>query len=56
MELQKWFLTIWMYTSYNKEISSLKLGRDVNITQKSAWFMLQRIRKCFDSKNNNEVD
>lgn len=56
MELQKWFLAIWIVTSYKKGISSLQLGRDLSITQKSAWFMLQRIRKCFDIENNNELD
>ncbi len=47
MPLQKWFLAIWLVTSHKKGISSLQLGRDLNITQKSAWFMLQRIRNCF---------
>lgn len=47
IELQKWFLAIWIVTSHKDGISSLQLGRDLNITQKSAWFMLQRIRKCF---------
>lgn len=47
IELQKWFLAIWIVTSHKKGISSLQLGRDLNITQKSAWFMLQRIRNCF---------
>ncbi len=56
MELQKWFLAIWIVTSHKKGISSLQLGRDLNITQKSAWFMLQRIRKCFGIENNNELD
>lgn len=48
IELQKWFLAIWIVTFHKNRISSLQLGRDLNITQKSAWFMLQRIRKCFD--------
>lgn len=56
MELQKWFLAIWIVTAHKKGISSLQLGRDLNITQKSAWFMLQRIRKCFGIENNNELD
>ena len=56
MELQKWFLAIWIVTSHKKGISSLQLGRDLDITQKSAWFMLQRIRKCFGIENNNELD
>ncbi|WP_416445337.1 IS1595 family transposase [Leeuwenhoekiella sp. A16] len=60
MELQKWFLAIWLVTSHKKGISSLQLGRDLDITQKSAWFMLQRIRNCFgidnDTKLDNEVE
>ena len=56
MELQKWFLAIWIVTSHKKGISSLQLGRDLNITQKSAWFMLQRIRNCFGIENDNELD
>lgn len=47
MALQKWFVAIWLVTSHKKGISSLQLGRDLGITQKSAWFMLQRIRQCF---------
>ena len=56
LELQKWFLAIWIVTSHKKGISSLQLGRDLDITQKSAWFMLQRIRKCFGIENNNTLD
>lgn len=54
--LQKWFLAIYLVTSHKKGISSLQLGRDLDITQKSAWFMLQRIRKCFDIENDNTLD
>lgn len=56
MPLQKWFLAIWIVTSHKKGISSLQLGRDLDITQKSAWFMLQRIRNCFGIENNNMLD
>ena len=56
MPLQKWFLAIWIVTSHKKGISSLQLGRDLDITQKSAWFMLQRIRNCFGIENNTELD
>ncbi|MBJ6366761.1 hypothetical protein JF259_01540 [Snuella sp. CAU 1569] len=52
MELQKWFLAIWIVTSHKKGISSLQLSRDLGITQKSAWFMLQRIRNCFGLDDN----
>ena len=47
IELQKWFLAIWLVTGHKKGISSLQLGRDIDTTQKTAWFMLQRSRNCF---------
>ena len=47
IELRKWFLAIYIVTSHNKGISSLQLSRDIDVTQKTAWFMLQRIRNCF---------
>ena len=58
MELQKWFMAIWLVTSHKKGISSLQLGRDLGITQKSAWFMLQRIRNCFglNEDNNDKLE
>lgn len=54
MPLQKWFLAIWLVTSHKKGISSLQLSRDIDVTQKSAWFMLQRIRNCFGITDNDD--
>lgn len=56
VSLQKWFIAIWLMTSHKKGISSLQLSKDINVTQKTAWFMLERIRRCFGSENNNELD
>ncbi len=56
IELQKWFLAIWLVTCYKKRISSLQLARDIHVTQKTAWFMLQRIRNCFGSDNDGDLD
>lgn len=60
IELIKWFMAIWLVAGHKKGISSLQLSRDINVTQKTAWFMLQRIRKCFGCENdhnlNNEVE
>ena len=42
--LQKWFLAIYIVSAHKKGISSLQLHRDLGITQKSAWFVLHRIR------------
>jgi hypothetical protein len=42
--LKVWFFTMYLLAISKKGISSLELARDVNITQKSAWLMLHRIR------------
>lgn len=49
--LQKWFAAIWLITSHKKGISSLQLSRDIGITQKSAWFVLQRIRYAIRTRS-----
>jgi len=59
LPLIKWFLGIYIVTSHKKGISSVQLGKDLDITQKSAWFMLQRIRACFgidEGKLQDEVE
>lgn len=56
VELKKWFVAIWIVTSHKKGISSLQLAKDIHVTQKTAWFMLQRIRKCFGCENNSELN
>ncbi len=42
--LQKWFMAIYLTTSHKKGISSIQLGKDIDVTQKTAWFMLHRLR------------
>ncbi|HMT27154.1 MAG TPA: IS1595 family transposase, partial [Candidatus Absconditabacterales bacterium] len=54
--LQKWFMAIWLITSHKKGISSMQLSRDLDITQKTAWFILQRIRKCFGISDDGMLD
>jgi len=56
LELQKRFMAIWLVTGHKKGISSLQLSRDLNITQKSAWFMLQRIRECFGISDGGDLE
>ena len=45
--LQKWFAAIYLASSHRKGISSSQLHRDIGVTQKTAWFMLHRIRVMF---------
>lgn len=56
IELRKWFLAIYIVTSHKKGISSMQLAKDIDVTQKTAWFMLQRIRNCFGISDNNQLD
>ncbi|GAB6007911.1 IS1595 family transposase [Dysgonomonas reticulitermitis] len=56
IELQKWFMAIWLITSHKKGISSHQLAKDIDVTQKTAWFMLHRMRNCFSFENNHELD
>ena len=48
--LRKWFVAIYIATSHKKGISSLQLHRDIGVTQKTAWFILHRIREMLKSK------
>lgn len=45
LPLNKWFAAIYLMTAHRKGISSLQLSRDIGVTQKTAWFMLHRIRE-----------
>lgn len=56
VKLQKWFLAIWLVTSHKKGISSMQLAKDIGVTQKTAWFLLHRIRACFGVENGNELE
>ena len=44
---QKWAFAIYFHLTSLKGVSSMKLHRDIGVTQKTAWFMLQRIREAF---------
>jgi transposase-like protein len=46
ISLTRWFEAIFLMTSHKKGISSCQLARDVGVTQKTAWFMLHRIRNA----------
>jgi transposase-like protein len=48
--LSKWFLAIYILGSHKKGISSLQLGRDLGVTQKTAWFLNHRVREMLKDK------
>jgi hypothetical protein len=42
--LDKWFPVVWLLTNCRNGISSYEVARDLGVTQKTGWFMLQRVR------------
>jgi hypothetical protein len=44
LALRKWFAAIWMITNHPKGIASTTLAKDLKVTQKTAWFVLHRLR------------
>jgi transposase-like protein len=44
ISLDKWFVALWMLVNCRNGISSYEVGRALGITQKSAWFVLHRLR------------
>lgn len=46
LPLQKWFYAIYLLNLHKKGISSCQLAKDLKITQKSAWYILQKLRSA----------
>lgn len=45
--LRKWFMAMYLISTHKKGISSVQLAQDINVTQKTAWFMLHKIRSLY---------
>ena len=52
--LDKWLYTFYLLLTSRKGISSLQLAKEIGITQKSAWFLLQRIRQACGKKKDDD--
>ena len=48
LPLRKWVFAMYLMTTSLKGVSSMKLHRDLDITQKTAWYLGQRIRRSWD--------
>ena len=49
LPLRKWAFAVYIYVTNLKSVSSMKLARDLRVTQKTAWFMLHRLREAWDA-------
>jgi len=50
LPLRKWFFAIFVLAAHKKGISSVQLSKDIGVTQKTAWFMLHRIRYAMGTR------
>lgn len=51
--LSKWFMAIYILSTHRKGISSVQVARDIGVRQKTAWFMMQRIRNAVKMQSFN---
>ena len=50
LPLSKWTLAFYLYSTNLKGVSSMKIHRDLGITQKSAWYLAHRIRETWNDQ------
>ena len=53
--LDKWLAALWMLVNCKNGVSSYEVARDLGITQKSAWFVLHRLRFALQSGSMSKV-
>src|SRR5439155_26605916 len=53
--LDKWLATMWMLANCKNGVSSWEIHRAIGVTQKSAWFMLQRVRLALQGDNGGKL-
>jgi transposase-like protein len=54
--LEKWLPTLWLIVNCKNGISSYEVGRHLGVTQKSAWFMLHRLRLAMQTGSLMKLD
>ena len=55
LPLRYWFYAMFLFLSHKRGVSSCQLARDLDITQKSAWKMLQKIRETMGVENEHKL-
>jgi len=53
LPLQKWLMAMYMMTTARKGISSVQMAKELGVTQKTAWFLAQRIRETWMGNDGN---
>jgi transposase-like protein len=53
--LDKWLCAMFLIANCKNGVSSYEIGRDIHVTQRTAWFMLQRIRHAMHTGTFNKL-
>ncbi len=56
LPLRKWAFAVYLYVTDPKDVSSTKLHRDLNVTQKTARFMMHRLREAWNQSGLDRYD
>ena len=56
LSLRKWFMAMYLVSSTKKGVSSHQLARDLAVTQKTAWFILHKVRGLYGITDEIELD
>ncbi|MBX2948251.1 MAG: IS1595 family transposase [Crocinitomicaceae bacterium] len=59
ISLMSWFYVIYLFGSHKKGISAMQISKDINVTYKTAWFLLHRVRQMMrerEGKLSGEVE
>ncbi|MCY4463520.1 MAG: IS1595 family transposase [Albidovulum sp.] len=51
LDFQVWIIAIYLLSTNLKSVSSMKLSRDLEVTQKTAWYLAQHIRETWQNDN-----
>lgn len=53
LPLRTWMMAVWYLSSHKKSIASTQLAKDIGVTQKTAWFMMHRLRHAARTRSFN---
>ena len=53
LPMRKWYLAIWLLTSHKNGITTTQLARAIEVTQKTAWLMVDRLRRASRTRSFN---
>ena len=53
LPLRTWMMAVWFVSSHKKSISSVQLAKDLGVTQKTAWFVMHRLRHAARTRSFN---